>query len=95
MVQLCSSLYHKYKIYMGGILPLPEAFDRANYCVDVKRHLHKIHCVFGQYSAWRLRNFTHQEAPWRNHYINGNSIIPFESMRAYFKSCLVENGNEI
>jgi uncharacterized phage-associated protein len=55
---------------MGGILPLPEAFDRANYCVDVKRHLHKIHCVFGQYSAWRLRNFTHQEAPWRNHYIN-------------------------
>ena len=88
-------LYHKYKIYKDGILPLPEAFDPANYSEDVKRLLHKIHCVFGQYSAWRLRDFTHQEAPWKNHYGNCTSVIPLESMRAYFKSCLVENGNEI
>lgn len=88
-------LYHKYKIHKDGILPLPEKFNLSNYSEDVKWLLHRIHCVFGQYSAWRLRDFTHQEAPWKNHYNVGNSVISLESMKSYFKNYLDENGNEI
>lgn len=44
--------------------------------------------VFGQYSAWGLRNKTHSETPWLETTKNGqrlNGIISRESIKKYFE----------
>lgn len=42
--------------------------------------------LMGQYSAWRLRDKTHQEDPWRDNYKEGkkNTEIPLSDMKKYF-----------
>lgn len=43
--------------------------------------------VRGQYSPWRLREMTHNEAPWCDHYEETKrNEIPHESMINYFKT---------
>lgn len=50
---------------------------------ETKILLKKVYNRFGQYTAWKLRDMTHQETPWketaRNHIINRNKI------QTYFK----------
>lgn len=43
--------------------------------------------LMGQYSAWRLRDKTHQEDPWRDNYKEGkkNIEISQNDMKKYFK----------
>ena len=38
---------------------------------------------FGQYTAWKLRDMTHQEAPWKETPRNG--IIDKKLIEKYFK----------
>ena len=44
--------------------------------------------LMGQYSAWRLRDKTHQEDPWRDNYKEGkkNIEISQNDMKKYFKN---------
>lgn len=48
--------------------------------------------LMGQYSAWRLRDKTHQEDPWRDNYKDGkkNIEIPLSDMKKYFKHYVEE-----
>ena len=41
-----------------------------------------VYKTFGQYSAWKLRDMTHSESPWRD--VEINEIITKESIRSYF-----------
>ncbi len=43
--------------------------------------------VFGKYSAWKLRNMTHEESPWLDHEAKAE-VIPFEEIVDYFKTRL-------
>jgi uncharacterized phage-associated protein len=57
------TVYHEYKAYgSSGIeydgCDLPEFDDNA---VSI---LEQVYDVFGQYSAWKLREMTHNEDPW-------------------------------
>ena len=45
----------------------------------------QVYDVFGQFSAWKLRNMTHEESPWKNHEDSAEEI-PFEEMQEYFKT---------
>lgn len=44
--------------------------------------------LMGQYSAWRLRDKTHQEDPWRDNYKEGkkNIEISQNDMKKYFRN---------
>ncbi len=46
--------------------------------------------TFGSKSAWKLRDMTHQESPWRDHYEDGKRHIeiPQEDIGSYFKRVL-------
>lgn len=50
--------------------------------------LKQVYSVFGQYSAWGLRNMTHQELPSIN--TQRNAEISQESIKQYFKEHYVE-----
>lgn len=50
--------------------------------------LEEVFQVFGQYTAWALRNKTHEETPWNEATNNGqhlNKTIKRETMKKYFK----------
>jgi len=53
--------------------------------------LEQVFEVFGEYSAWALRNKTHQEDPWKEATKNGlNGKISRDTMKRYFKENYVE-----
>ncbi|HEU4452218.1 MAG TPA: type II toxin-antitoxin system antitoxin SocA domain-containing protein, partial [Longimicrobium sp.] len=58
-----------------------------------KALLDEIYDVFGQYSAWKLRNMTHEEHPWKAAYReNVNREITHAAMRDYFKDFVAAEG---
>jgi uncharacterized phage-associated protein len=81
------TLYHKYKEYGAGPIPIPEDFDPNKYDAQTKELLNEVYEVYGQYSAWKLRNMTHGEPPWLEAKETAGEIS-LASMEKYFKTLL-------
>jgi len=80
-------VYHKYKGYEANYIPPPEDIDFGSYEEEIKDFLNEIYTIFGQYSAWRLCQMTHDEPPWKD--TPCDEVIPHEKMKEYFKTLLV------
>lgn len=77
-------LYQKYKENGAfGIRP-PEAFDDSKFTAAQKDVLDQVYEAYGQFSAWKLRNMTHEESPWRDTPIN--EVISKAKMKSFFKT---------
>ena len=50
---------------------------------QTKIFLKKVYNRFGQYTAWKLRDMTHQEKPWKE--TPRNSVIDRKLIQTYFK----------
>lgn len=79
-------IYQAYKQYGGGPIPIPESLDLAKYSEPEMELLDEIHEVFGQFSAWKLRNMTHVEPPWAD--TPQGEVISHAAMQRYFKTRL-------
>ena len=65
-----------------------KAVDIINKNETDRNILEQVFDVFGQYSAWALRNKTHEETPWLEATNNGQKlkgIISRETMKKYFQ----------
>lgn len=80
-------LYHVYKEHGSGSIPPPGDFDSSVLAPEELGLIQEVFEVFGQFSAWKLRNMTHEEAPWVDH-ARLASVIPFEDIESYFKTRL-------
>ena len=80
-------LYHKYKEYKACAIPPDENFDISTIPPSSRELLDEVYSVLGQFSAWKLRNMTHEEPPWKEAY-EGDGVITHESMIDYFKTLL-------
>jgi len=60
---------------------------------DTKTHdvLSMVYDYYGQFSAWKLRNLTHNDPPWIVAHRKGNVEITHEDMKSYFKTRLVDD----
>lgn len=57
------SVYHAFKVY--GSTPLPSSMIRPERYDEAEWHVMQfVREAYGQYSAWRLRDMTHEEHPW-------------------------------
>ena len=73
-------VYRFYKKHGSAPIPIPDDIDFSD---DVYK-------TVGQFSAWRLREMTHEEPPWKEARDTGiSNTISQDSMRDYFKT-LVE-----
>ena len=63
---VCTALYHKYKA--NGTLGIPASadVDFHKFSEEDANLMNEVYDVYGQFSAWKLRNMTHEEAPWKN-----------------------------
>ncbi|MGJ0580403.1 Panacea domain-containing protein [Xenorhabdus bovienii] len=80
------AIYRKYRKHGNQALPIPARLDLATFSDDEKDLLDEVYSVFGQFSAWKLRNMTHEEAPWKDNYIEGvgYQVIPHDELKVYF-----------
>jgi len=78
-------LYHSYKKYGSGHIPSPDDFDLSIYSNEERELLNEVYAVFGQFSAWKLRNMTHQEPPWVDA-AGQAGVISNSAMKEYFST---------
>ena len=79
-------VYHEYKCFGSNAIPFPEEPDFSKIDQETKELLDEVYAVYGQFSAWKLRNMTHEEPPWKETF-QGETISP-EKMKSYFKTQL-------
>lgn len=81
-------VYHEYADPYN--LPIP---DKCEIDAGDEQLLEQVFQVFGKYSAWALRNKTHEESPWLEATKNGqylNTEISRNTMRKYFEKYYIE-----
>lgn len=84
------SIYHEYEQYKGeGITNFiaPTAITAEEYTV-----LEWVWENFGQYSAWKLRNMSHEETPWCTTKLK--DVISKEYIESYFAQNYVTDDSE-
>jgi uncharacterized phage-associated protein len=80
------TLYADYRRFSSGSIPPPTDFDIKSINKKTRELLDEVYSVLGQFSAWKLRNMTHEEPPWKEAWRTHNKIITQESMKKYFKT---------
>jgi uncharacterized phage-associated protein len=78
------SLYREYKQFGNQAIPPSETFDPSVFTDKQIALLKEVYEVYGQFSAWKLRNMTHSEKPWLE--TPKNQVINPELMRDFFKN---------
>jgi uncharacterized phage-associated protein len=85
-----ASVYQQWKSEGAQELHLPDDddFEFSDVDEDTTRFLFEIWNRYGSLAAWRLRDMTHEEPPWRDVYKPGESgtVIDQEVMKKYFSS---------
>lgn len=84
-------LYHKYKD-CENCLTLDDGVSLDTLSKEIKDFLDRVYAVYGQFSAWKLREMTHNEEPWKSVYNpeKKHIIITPDSMKKFFKSIISE-----
>lgn len=83
-----ASVYHEFKEYGRNSIEL--AVDTSiedKFSEEQLDIIAEVNEVFGKYSAWKLRNMTHEEKPWIDNEAK-SGVIPFDEIRSYFKTRL-------
>lgn len=80
-------IYHEYKDYGANIIAnleyMPSPSSKFN--EEQLELLNEVWSVFGQFSAWKLRDMSHNEKPWLDHEKDA-SIIEDKELESYFKT---------
>ncbi len=80
-------LYDILKEYGSNSVPIPQDFDASILSKEQLKLIEEVNSVYGQFSAWKLRDMTHAESPWLN--TTKDEVITPDSMKPYFKTLLV------
>lgn len=75
-----TAVYEKYKEYRNNGIDKTGKADIDEETTDI---LQEVYNVFGQYTAFKLSQMTHEEDPWQNAEHNGE--ISAESIKEYFE----------
>jgi uncharacterized phage-associated protein len=77
-------IYHAYKANGASGIPPINNLDLEGYEPADRMILDDVYDYYGQFSAWRLRDMTHEEAPWKEAYERDEKIITHEALMAFF-----------
>ena len=84
-------LYRRFSQFGSSAIPPPSDFNPDLFSAKQQSLLNEVFDVYGQFSAWKLRQLTHEEAPWRRNFKEGefSREIPACEMGEYFREHLV------
>ena len=75
-------VYDEFKTVKGNSI-LSNSINQVSIEPDTERVLELVYEKLGQYSAWKLRNMTHDETPWKT--TARDCVIPWDVIRKYFE----------
>lgn len=75
-------VHHTYKHFEANGITFNDDFDSSMFTPEEDELLAEVYETFGQYSAWKLRNMTHEETPWKC--TKQNDVIPIGVIKEYF-----------
>jgi uncharacterized phage-associated protein len=78
-------IYTIFNQYGAESIPVPD--EEINLTQLQKDLVVEVWKVYGQFSAWRLRDMTHNEAPWQE--TERNHVISHEILKSFFKPLVV------
>jgi len=81
------SVWREYKDNGSTPIPAPDGFEVEAFDDRVREHLDEVWRLFGQFSAWKLRNMTHDEPPWKKHEAAQDEIT-HDDLVEYFRTQL-------
>lgn len=84
------SQYRRFSQYGGSDIPPVRDFDFSQFDDNDLSILDDVYNFYGQYSAWKLRNMTHEERPWMDASARDNKTIGTASLREYFSQEISE-----
>jgi uncharacterized phage-associated protein len=84
-------LYRAFKHRGNRAIEPPEVFDADEYLPEVREILDAVLTVYGQFSAWKLREIMQSEPPWRDTPRQGE--ITHQALRDFFAT-IVDAGRE-
>jgi len=76
------TVWEAFKHHGSNPIPKPSGFDRSVIPDDAREVINEVYVAYGQFSAWALRDMTHEETPWRSTPINGE--ISHAVMKDFF-----------
>jgi len=76
-------IYNKYKTNGANGIVYNKDFN-VKMDNETENILEEVYENYGQYTAWKLRNMTHEEEPWKT--TTRNDIISKEKIRDFFKT---------
>jgi uncharacterized phage-associated protein len=84
---VCPAIYREYKSYGSAPIPANSDIELNMFSDEQLELLEEVYDVFGQFSAWKLRNMTHEESPWKENE-ETSGIISKKSMMEFYKTRL-------
>ncbi len=75
-----AQVYYDYQDYKNQGIPAPSSPPHID--EDTQEILNEVFSVYGQFSAWKLRDMTHREPPWERT-PNGEEIT-HQELKDYF-----------
>jgi uncharacterized phage-associated protein len=80
-------LYKDFKQHGANAIPPPVDFNYSIYDPSEQEILEEVYLNYGQYSAWRLSQITHEEALWNKYKMGENNcVVPKEEIKKYFQN---------
>ncbi|WP_108462249.1 Panacea domain-containing protein [Devosia naphthalenivorans] len=78
------SQYRRFAQHGADNIPPKDDFDFSQFDANDLSVLDDVYNFYGQYSAWKLRNMTHEERPWLDAYHRLNKTITTSELREFF-----------
>lgn len=87
------SIYTEYKQYGRQVLPIVEGPVVIELPHSIMATIHEVLGGYGQYSAWCLREMTHNEAPWQKAFNDAAyaGVIADSEIKAYFSEASLDS----
>jgi len=80
-------VYQEYKEFGSGAIEFDSDFEIPKTITEEDISLIKeVYDVYGQYSALKLMNLTHDESPWKSTQTGQGNVIEQAEMLSYFKT---------
>jgi uncharacterized phage-associated protein len=74
--------------FKDGVIPAPGEIEFDQYEQQVKELIYRVYSVYGEHSAYYLRNLTHTHSIWKEAFAKGGEIITKEKMLKFFKNSI-------
>lgn len=75
-------VYNEFKRYGKQAIPAPSHIQARRYKDEEQETMKEVYRIYGRFSAWMLRDMTHDEPLWQN--TKRGSVITIGQLRDYF-----------